>query len=457
MDKNINLIEGNIRNALTRLALPIMGTSFIQMAYILTDIMWLGRLSTGAVAAAGTAGFFLWFGSGLVLISQIGMGTMVAQSYGRNEIEEAKKYISNGFQLDFFIGVMYSLFLYIFRRELIGFFKIGDLDVHIMAIEYLAIISMGIIFYFLNPIFSTVLNSTGNSITPFRINTMGLIFNLVLDPLLIFGFGPIKGLGIKGAALATISSQFIVCITFIIMGKKGKSIYSKVKLLERPDYLYIKKIMILGLPAFLQSSVHSGIAMILTRIIAGFGATAIAVQSIGSELESLTWMTSEGFATAMSAFVGQNYGAGKHKRIKEGYKKGMQIVGFIGIFATILFIFFPKPLFSIFVPNDPLALKEGAIYLRIVAISQLFMGIEIGTAGAFNGLGETIPPAIISIVLNALRIPIAIILSSYTALALNGVWWSISLTSVIKGVILVLLFVRLLKKDIHNNNIALEV
>ncbi len=102
MTKNLNLTEGNIFKTITKLALPIMGTSFIQMAYNLTDIMWLGRLSTKAVAAAGTAGFFMWFGAGLILISQIGVGVGVAQSYGRNEIQEAKNFIANGIQLDFF-------------------------------------------------------------------------------------------------------------------------------------------------------------------------------------------------------------------------------------------------------------------------------------------------------------------------------------------------------------------
>lgn len=457
MERHLNLTEGNITNALVKLALPIMGTSFIQMAYTLTDIMWLGRLSTGAVAAAGTAGFFLWFAAGLVLISQVGIGTTVAQAYGKGEISEAKKYISNGLQLDFFIAIMYSIFLYIFRESLISFFNIDSIEVHTMAVQYIRIISMGIVFYFLNPIFSTILNSTGNSFTPFRVNAMGLLFNIVLDPLLIFGLGPIPGFGIKGAALATISSQFIVCMIFIIVGKKSRSIYSHVKIFKKPDFDYIKKISKLGFPAFLQTSVHSGIGMILTRIVAGFGSTAIAVQSIGSQIESLTWMTAEGFSAAMSAFVGQNYGAGKLGRIKKGYKKGMQIVGSIGLFTTILFVVFPEPVFRIFVPNDPLALKEGIAYLRILGVSQFLMSIEIGTAGAFNGLGKTLPPSISGIIFNILRIPLALILSS-TVLGLDGVWWSISISSILKGIILSSLFIRLLKNDMFNidDNTILE-
>ena len=455
MEVNSNLTQGNIRNAIIKLAIPIMGTSFIQMAYTLIDIMWLGRLSTDAVAAAGTAGFFLWFGAGLVLISQIGVGTTVAQSYGRGEIAEVQKYISNGFQLDISIGITYSLLLFIFRNQLIGFFNIDSIEVHRMAIEYIRIISMGIIFHFLNPVFSTVLNSTGNSVTPFRVNTMGLLVNIVLDPILIFGIGPIEGFGIRGAALATISSQMIVSLIFVILGKKTNSLYSHVKLFKKPEFPYIKRIVKLGLPAFLQTSVHSGIGMVLTRIVAGFGSAGIAVQSIGSQIESLTWMTSEGFAAAMSAFVGQNYGAGKYNRIKEGYKKGMQIVGSIGIITTILFIVFPKFLFSLFVPNDPIALEEGIRYLRILGICQFFTSVEIGTGGAFSGLGRTIPAAINGTVFNLLRIPLALWLSG-TALGLSGVWWTMTITGVIKGLILPSIFIILLKDDIFKKDIILE-
>ena len=455
MEVNSNLTQGNIRNAIIKLAIPIMGTSFIQMAYTLIDIMWLGRLSTNAVAAAGTAGFFLWFGAGLVLISQIGVGTTVAQSYGRGEIAEVQRYISNGFQLDIVIGITYSLLLFVFRNQLISFFNIDSIEVHRMAVEYIRIISMGIIFHFLNPVFSTVLNSTGNSVTPFRVNTIGLLVNIILDPRLIFGIGPIEGFGIRCAAIATISSQMIVSLIFVILGKKTNSLYSHVKLFKKPEFPYIKRIVKLGLPAFLQTSVHSGIGMVLTRIVAGFGSAGIAVQSIGSQIESLTWMTSEGFAAAMSAFVGQNYGAGKYNRIKEGYKKGMQIVGSIGIITTILFIVFPKFLFSLFVPNDPIALEEGIRYLRILGICQFFTSVEIGTGGAFSGLGRTIPAAINGTVFNLLRIPLALWLSG-TALGLSGVWWTMTITGVIKGLILPSIFIILLKDDIFKKDIILE-
>lgn len=438
MSNITNLTEGKILNTLVKLALPIMGTSFIQMAYNLTDIIWLGRLSTNAVAAAGAAGFFLWLGSALIMIAQIGVGVNVAQSYGKEDIDSAKKYISNGFQLDVAIALLYSLFLYTFRHSIIGFFNLQDAEVISMAVEYLSIISIGIIFHFLNPIFSTILNSTGNSITPFKVNTIGLIANIVIDPILIFGLGPIPTMGIKGAAIATIMAQFFVSLLFFIIGKKYNTIYSHVNLFVKPEISKIKEIVKIGTPPAMQMGLHAVISMIITKIIAGFGPVAVAVQSIGSQIESITWMTADGFSSAISAFTGQNYGAGKLQRIKDGYHKGIQVLGGLGIFSTLLLILGAKMLFTLFVPEDPIAIKEGIVYLQILGLSQFFMSIEIGTTGAFNGLGRTVPPTVNGIILNVLRIPSAILLGSL--IGLSGVWWSISVSSIFKGIILYIWF-----------------
>lgn len=451
MTRKLDLIQGDIFTTLTKLAFPIMGTSFIQMAYGLTDTMWLGRLSTEAVAAAGIASFLLWLSAGIILITQIRVGVKVAQLFGQEDIKKAEEYISNGFGLNILLGLTYAIFLYFFRYKIVGFFNIDDLLVSKMSIDYIIILSFGIIFHFLNPVFSTILNSSGDSLTPFKINTIGLILNIILDPLLIFGIGNIKGMGIKGAAFATITSQLIVTIIFIMVGKKNKTLYSHVKILNPPKMEYIRDIVTLGFPAFLQTTAHAGISMVLTRIIAGFGPAALAVQSIGSQLEAMTWMTSEGFAAAISAFVGQNFGARKFDRIKEGYKKGMQIIGSIGLFTSVLFIFGGEFLYKIFIPEDPIAILEGGKYLMIVGVSQIFMTMEIASAGAFNGIGRPLPPAIVGIILNVLRVPIALILASYTYLGLLGVWVSISGTSIIKGALLLSMFLYVSKNHLKED------
>ncbi|HSH35951.1 MATE family efflux transporter [Schnuerera sp.] len=450
MEKNIKLTEGNITSTLVKLALPIMATSFVQMAYNMMDMIWLGRVSTNAVAASGTAGFFTWLGTAILMIPKIGAEVGVAQSYGRDDMKSAKKYVKNTLQLDIFIALIYSLILIVFRHQIIGFFNLGDTEVIQMATDYLVIISFGLVFYFLNPVFSGIYNGSGNSSTPFKINALGLAVNMVLDPFMIMGIGPFPKMGIKGAALATIIAQFAVTAIFIY-NNKGKSLFKDLNIFELPDKEYINTIFKLGLPASLQTGLFASIAMIIARIIAQWGPTPIAVQKVGSQIESISWMTAGGFSTAISAFVGQNYGAGKWGRIKKGYRKGLMIVGTIGVFATCLLIFGASPIFKLFIPYDKEALKIGITYLRILGISQFFMTIEIATQGAFNGLGRTIPPSLVGIIFNALRIPAALILSS-TYLELNGIWWSISISSIFKGVVLTIWYTLLLRKmpDVDN-------
>ena len=155
-------------------------------------------------------------------------------------------------------------------------------------------------------------------------------------------------------------------------------------------------------------------------------------------------MTTEGFATALSAFVAQNNGANKIERIKESYHKGLKIVGSIGFITMLLLYFIPKQLFQIFIPNDVETLKLGISYLKILSISQVLLSVEIATTGAFNGLGRSDIAAIINILLTLLRIPGAILILHYN-LSLNYMWWLISFTSMLKGLVLYIIFKIYLK------------
>jgi Na+-driven multidrug efflux pump len=213
--------------------------------------------------------------------------------------------------------------------------------------------------------------------------------------------------------------------------------------LQKPDWNHIGKIVKMGIPVAVQSGAFTIFAMIIARILSRWGPTPIAVQSVGAQIESISWMTAGGFQTALSAFVGQNFGAKKWDRIYKGYFTAIGIITVIGIITSCLLIFLPEQIFSIFI-REQKVIDEGIIYLRILGASQLFMCIEIATAGAFNGLGKTIPPSIVGIVLNAMRIPGALLLS--ISLGLTGVWWSISLSSVLKGLILTSWFILFLSR-----------
>src|SRR5699024_5915263 len=250
---NINLTKGNIYKGLISLSLPIMLTSFIQTSYNLMDLFWLGKLSTDAVAAAGTVGFFTWLANSIVIVPRIGAEVGVAESIGANKKDLVKKFINNSMQLTIIIGIIYAFILLIFKEQLIGFYNLNNEIVEGMSVDYLTIIASGMIFTFINPVMSGIYNGWGRSKTPFIINTIGLVVNIVLDPIFIFGFYNIPAMGIKGAGYATVFAQFIVTLLFFIVGKRQLKINKNFKVIEKIDKICMKRIISIGFPAALQA------------------------------------------------------------------------------------------------------------------------------------------------------------------------------------------------------------
>ena len=441
--REVNLLKGNIFSALLKMALPLMGTAFVQMAYSLVDLMWLGRLSTEAVAAVGACSFLVWIAQAITLVAKTGVSVGLSQAYGRNDEETSKKVWLAGFILNLILCISLTLLYISMRYKIIGFYKLEE-SVHTMACDYLLIVSCGLIFTFLNPIMSAAFFAKGNSITPFKISIISLFINLILDPFLIFGISIFPNLGIKGAALATVLAQMIASLLYLYVGIQNREIFVRTNYFKIPEITHFKSILNLGLPACLQSMIHAMVSMILNRYTASYGALYVAVYSIGSQIESISWMTADGFSVAFSAFFGQNFGAKNFDRLQDGRKEAMKIVNIIGIFSSLLLFFFAEKLFTLFIPNDPMAILKGIDYLKIVAISEYFMTLEIGTTGMLNGLGLTKYPALNAMILNILRLPMALIFMPI--FAVNGVWMAMSLSSVLKGIILTLVYYYLRKK-----------
>lgn len=457
MEKRIDLTEGSISGKLVKLALPIMATSFIQMAYNLTDMLWVGRMGSEAVAAVGTAGFFSNLAAALTMIAKVGAEVKVSQSLGRKDEKATRNYIVSALQINIILSLIMGTIVLLFRNQFLAFFQLKNLQVISMAKSYLGVIAVGMVITNLIPVFTAIFNGAGNSKIPFIINTIGLVINIVFDPLLIFGFGPIPEMGVLGAALATIGSQAIVITCFIVSIVKSKEKYFKFSLFKKPDIKAIRTICKLGIPSGVQNGLFTTFSILIARVIAGSGEVAIAVQKVGVQIEAITWMTAGGFSTALSAFVGQNYGAKKYDRIKEGYKATIVIASVVGILSTLLLIIGGKSIFSIFIQEKD-AIALGKDYLRILGYSQLFMCIEITTVGMFNGLGRTYIPAIVSIILTGLRVPASMILSSPSILGIDGVWWSISMSSVLKGITIVaILYYMTKKKDLLQESVGIEV
>lgn len=213
MKKITDLTQGSIIRNLWIMAVPLISSSFIQMAYSMTDMLWLGRLGSEAVAAVGAAGFFVWLSNALSYMTKTGAEITISQAIGARDLPRAATYANHAIILSSLIGLGYVVFILIAAGFLIGFFNFDSPIAH-QSVTYLRIVAPGIFFQFNNNTFSGLYNGQGNSKTPFRITAVGLLINIVLDPLLIYGYGPLPGLGTAGAAIATILAQLVVCLLF---------------------------------------------------------------------------------------------------------------------------------------------------------------------------------------------------------------------------------------------------
>lgn len=442
MKTRINLLEGKILPALSALALPIMATSLIQMAYNLIDMIWIGKIGASAVASVGAAGMFMWLSNGLATLAKMGGQIKVGHALGAQKKEDAASYAQSSIQMGIVFAIGFGILSVVLADEMIGFFQLNSAQVIQDAKLYLMITCGLVIFSFMNQIFTGILTAMGNSRTSFIATGIGLVLNIVLDPLFIFGFGVIPPMGVAGAAIATVLAQLVVMLLFLYTILRDTVLFSHVHILHSYSSQHTREIFRIGLPSAVQSMLFSGISMVIARLIAGWGDAAVAVQKVGSQIESISWMTAEGYAAALNSFVAQNHGAKNTDRIWEGYRLSMIVMLSWGVFCSLVLIVFPQLIFQVFI-QEAEVLPMGVDYLRILGVSQLFMCMEITTAGAFSGLGKTLPPSIVSITLTGARIPMAILLGRW--LGLNGVWWAITISSIGKGIVLLGWFLRDIK------------
>lgn len=433
--KKIDLTEGKVIKVITALSLPIMGSSLLQFTYNLVDMLWVGGLGSDAVASVGSSSFYIGLGYSINALVVIGTGIKVAHGIGAKDDNQVKKYINAGIFINILMGLIFGLVLIFMGKEFIGFLNIKNTVVERDAYYYLALNGPILFFTFFNVLFARISGSFGNNKLAFKINALGLIINIILDPIFIY----ILKFGVLGAAIATLIANIIMFVTYLakssgILKFNFKAGIDKNKIIE---------IIRLGFPMAIQRILFTIINIILARIVASFGSEAIAGQRIGLEIESVMYMVIGGLNGAVSSFTGQNFGAKKFNRIKEGYNEAIKIGVMYSLIIALVFLFLNKPLIRIFIREEN-TIMIAAAYLQVVAFSQIFSMLEMVSNGLFTGIGKPNIPATISVVFTALRIPMSLVLVK--PFGVNGIWISIALSSVLKGITAYLLYLIKIKR-----------
>ena len=440
-----NLTKGPILKTLTKLAIPIMASSFLGTLYNITDMAWIGLLGSKAVAGVGVGGMFTWLSQGLAAMARMGGQVQVAQCIGRGERDRAHGFAQAAVQLATLMGMAYAVISLVFTRQMVAFFQLTDPEAQTAALSYTKIACGLIVFSFLTLTMTGLYTAQGDSKTPFLANLIGLVTNMILDPVLILGPGPFPKLGVVGAAIATVTAQAIVMMMMIlgVIIQKKENVLKGIRLTAKIPKEYLGGLCRIGIPTAIQGMAYCAISMVLTRMVSAYGAEAVATQRVGGQIESISWNTADGFAAALNAFIAQNYGAGKMERVRKGYRASLWTVGIWGLLISFVFICFPQAIADIFF-HEPKAVATAVGYLVIIGFSEAFMCVELTTVGALSGLGRTRLCSIISITFTSARIPLAIILGGL--IGLSGIWWALSVTSIIKGIIFTCTFLWITRK-----------
>ena len=458
--------EGPLLPVILRLAGPVVLMMYLQGAYNIIDTIWVGQLlGKFALAGIATGGFVLWSIFGLTSLVSVGTSAMLARRIGEGNLAKAEYVAAKGLCCALLLSVFVGSALWFMVPALFRLMGTNS-EVTELGTTYLRVILMGCPLIFLSFTLQRIFQAEGDTVTPMWLMFFTLLINTALDPVLMLGMFGFPKLGVAGAALATVIARFFMVAfgIWLIVGKRriqtrrlrsallryvphSRPVIAAGRLRLRldetttPDWRVFGSMLRIGIPMTVSQVLFPFVYMIITRLPAAYGPEYIAALRIGHTVEGVSFFLALGFSIATATCLGQNLGAGKPVRAaRAGWIATEIVVGILFVFS-VLFYLFSRQIGSVFSP-DVDAIKASATYLEILAFSQVFMGIEIVLAGAFSGAGDTVPPMVITVPLNLARIPLAYLLAGPLGLGINGVWWTISGTSIAKGLIIAFWFYR---------------
>lgn len=443
---NTNLIlNGSILKALIMLAAPIIITNFLQQMYNLTDTYWLGKIGTIPQAAISMVSpiqsTMTGFGQGITMAGSI----LMAQYIGAGKNSSAKQMANQIFICAMIFSVFCSAVLFVLTPCITSWMGASD-EIFTLGNLYLRIVILDTPLLFIINIFGAVNQSQGNTIFPMLINLLGILINMLLDPLLMLVFN----MGIGGAAVATLGAKIpcaIIALKYLLNKKNDIHIE---KNLIKPKKEMVKKIISVGLPTAIGSSAMQFGFVLMSKNVYVFGASAMAAYGVGNKVNGIITLPANALGSATSTIVGQNLGAGRVKRAETGYRSATLLgMGFLFIAGMILSRYpIASAIVGIFT-SDSSVMPMAVDFLSIMAFWCFCNSPYNCTVGLLNGSGKTK----ITMIIEATRLWVFRFATIYFCqkilhMEVESIWYSVVVSNALSAAILVIIYAtRIWEKD----------
>ena len=442
-ENTVNMTEGNTLKLLIFFAVPMLIGNLFQQLYNIVDSIVVGQLvGADALAAIGTTGSisFLFF----ALCNGIGSGggIITSQYFGMDNTPFVKKCISNVAYIMIIFPTVVGAIAFFLAKPLLVLLKTPE-SIMTDAVGYLKILCVGLVFVSVYNYVSSMLRALGDSKTPLYF----LIFSCILNTILDIVFVKYLKLNVFGAGIATVISQLVSGALCIWYAFKYNSYFK----LAKEDLKINKSIVFsavrIGVPLSLQFSLIAISSMALQRVVNSFGAVAVAAFTAGSRIEQVIHQPYQSLSTALSTYIGQNYGAKKTDRMLEGYKKSMALMLIFTVVMVASMQLFGRQITALFV-SDAAVIDMGAKSLRITSLFYLFLGVIYIVRGVLNGVGDAFFALYNGIVEVIGRFTVPVLLTMIPFIGVWGIWWSVGIVWFISGFTAWLRYISFKKKNL---------
>jgi putative MATE family efflux protein len=433
MKPDARLTTGPIGRTLLLFSLPVLGSNILQSLNASINSVWVGRyLGEAALTATSNANIILFFLLGVVFGISMANTIMIGQAVGGRDIEEARRVVGTSTTFFVAMSVLAAVFGFIFTPHILAAMHTPE-DATPLAIIYLRIIFVALPFmYFYNFVMMT-LRGAGDSRTPFYFMLLSAVLDVVLNPVLIFGVGPIPALGIAGSALATLVAQLTSLAAMIALLYRRRHfllLHREQLALLRPDMAILRALVMKGLPMGLQMVVISSSAIVMMSLVNTHGSQTTAAYGVASQLWTYVQMPALAVGASVSSMVAQNVGAGLWVRVARVTQVGLFFnVLMTGALVALIYLFNRHSL-GIFLGKDGVAIEIAQHINSVVLWSFILFGFTIVVFGTVRATGAVMAPLVILFVsMWLIRLPFAWLLGPH--IGAESIWWSFPLGSVV--------------------------